>query len=201
MKLKIIEISVFTAFIFCIIATLSFDNSFSGIREKVLRLHVIANSDSVEDQSLKYAVRDEILSDGENVFKGSDTALEAEEKIGQSLSFLKDTAESVVESSGYDYKVNVEIARTYFPTRQYGDITLPAGYYNAVRVIIGEGKGKNWWCVMFPPLCLPSATKDNPDLQDVLSEKELDYVSSENKYEIRFWIVEKYYELKGKFVK
>lgn len=201
MKLKAVEISAFLAFILCLGVTLTFDSSCSGIRDKVLRLHVIANSDSAEDQSLKYAVRDALLQDGEDIFQGSDTAFEAEEKIGASLLTLKNTAEDTVENHGYGYDVSIEIAKTYFPTREYENVTLPAGYYRAVRVIIGEGKGKNWWCVMFPPLCLPAASEENPDLEDVLDEKELDIVSSGEKYEIRFWFVEKYYELKEKFVK
>ncbi len=201
MKLKAVEISAFLAFILCLGVTLTFDSSCNGIRDKVLRLHVIANSDSVDDQSLKYAVRDALLQDGEDIFQGSDTAFEAEEKIGASLLSLKNTAEETVHTLGYDYDVNIEIANTYFPTREYENVTLPAGYYRAVRVVIGEGKGKNWWCVMFPPLCLPAASEENPDLEDILDEKELDIVSSGEKYEIRFWFVEKYYELKEKFVK
>lgn len=201
MKLKAVEISAFLAFVLCLGVTLTFDNSCSGIREKVLRLHVIANSDSAEDQSLKYAVRDALLQQGEDVFAGSDTSYEAEAKIGKSLFSLKNTAEETVRTFGYDYKVNVEIGNTYFPTREYEDITLPAGYYRAVRVIIGEGKGRNWWCVMFPPLCIPAAAEESPDLEDILDKKELDIVSSGEKYEIRFWFVEKYYELKEKFVK
>ena len=169
MKLKAIEISSLIALIFTVISALSFENSCEGIREKVLRLHVIAASDSVADQSLKYAVRDELLRDGESIFRGSETVIQAEEKISDSLDFLKKSAENTLKKSGCDYPVNVILERTYFPTRQYENITLPAGYYKAVKVIIGEGKGKNWWCVMFPPMCLPAAAKDSPDLSSILS--------------------------------
>ncbi len=200
MKLKAIEISALIALIFTVITTLSFENSCEGIREKVLRLHVIAASDTVTDQSIKYAVRDEILRDGESLFHGSETVLQAEEKIGASLDLLQKSAENTLKKLGCDYPVNVVLGRTYFPTRQYESITLPAGYYNAVRVIIGEGKGKNWWCVMFPPMCLPAAAKDSPDLDDLLSEKDEQIVTGGEKYEIKFWFVEKYYELKEKFI-
>lgn len=200
MKLKAIEISALIALIFTVITTLSFENSCEGIREKVLRLHVIAASDTVTDQSIKYAVRDELLRDGESLFHGSETVLQAEEKIGASLDLLQKSAENTLKKLGCDYPVNVVLGRTYFPTRQYESITLPAGYYNAVRVIIGEGKGKNWWCVMFPPMCLPAAAKDSPDLDDLLSEKEEQIVTGGEKYEIKFWFVEKYYELKEKFI-
>ncbi|MBQ3137814.1 MAG: stage II sporulation protein R [Clostridia bacterium] len=200
MKLKAIEISSLIALIFTVISALSFENSCEGIREKVLRLHVIAASDSVADQSLKYAVRDELLRDGESIFRGSETVIQAEEKISDSLDFLKKSAENTLKKSGCDYPVNVILERTYFPTRQYENITLPAGYYKAVKVIIGEGKGKNWWCVMFPPMCLPAAAKDSPDLSSILSEKEKEIVNDGKKYEIKFWFVEKYYELKEKFI-
>lgn len=200
MKLKAIEISALAALIFTVIMAVSFENTCSGVREKVLRLHVIANSDSIGDQSLKYAVRDAILSEGEGIFSGSETASEAEGRISQNILFLKETAERVVDSEGYGYSVNVDIGRTYFPTKEYGDVTLPAGYYNAVRVIIGEGKGKNWWCVMFPPLCIPAASEKSPDLDDILTEKEIQLVNGSEKYELRFWFVEKYYELKRKFM-
>ena len=200
MKLKAVEISALSALILTVIMTLSFESTCSGIREKVLRLHVIANSDSVSDQALKYAVRDELLKDGESIFSGSETADEAEGKISDNILFLKETAEAVVHREGYGYPVSIDIGRTYFPTREYGDVTLPAGYYNAVRIIIGEGKGKNWWCVMFPPMCLPAASEKNPELSDILSEEELKLVTEKEKYELRFWFVEKYYELKKKFI-
>ncbi len=200
MKLKAIEISALIALIFTVISALSFENSCEGIREKVLRLHVIAASDSPTDQDIKYAVRDELLRDGESIFRGSETVIQAEEKIESSLPFLQKTAQRTLKSLGCNYPVSVVLGKTYFPTRQYGSITLPAGYYNAVRVIIGEGKGKNWWCVMFPPLCLPAAAKDSPDLNDILSEEETGIVTGGKRYEIKFWFVEKYYELKEKFI-
>lgn len=200
MKIKTIEIAVIVAFVITVISTVSFENTCQGVREKVLRLHVVANSDSVCDQSLKYTVRDEILKDGESIFSGSDTAFKAEEKIRDSLSFLRESAENTVRKEGYDYKVSVNIGRMYFPTRKYESVTLPAGYYRAVKVIIGEGRGKNWWCVMFPPMCLPAAKENNPALDDILSEKENGIVCSAERYEVRFWIVEKYYEMKKKFI-
>ena len=200
MKIKTIEIAVIVAFVITVISTVSFENTCQGVREKVLRLHVVANSDSVCDQSLKYTVREEILKDGESIFSGSDTAFKAEEKIRASISFLRESAENTVRKEGYDYKVSVNIGRMYFPTRKYENVTLPAGYYRAVKVIIGEGRGKNWWSVMFPPMCLPAAKENNPALDDILSEKENGIVCSAERYEVRFWIVEKYYEMKKKFI-
>ena len=199
MKLKAIDISVFITLIICIIATVSFENDCKGIREEVLRLHVIANSDEDYDQELKLKVRDAVLKSGEAVFSGSEDILSVESEIADKKDVILYSAVETIRSLGYDYDVKIELARSYFPTRTYDNLTLPAGYYKAVRVIIGEGKGKNWWCIMFPPLCLPSATKKDEIISDFLSDEEMDIVTSDPDYEVRFWIVEKYYELKNKF--
>ena len=198
MKLKAIDISVFITLIICIIATVSFEKDCKGIREEVLRLHVIANSDEAYDQELKLKARDAVLRAGETVFSGSKDILSAESEIADKKDVILYSAVETVRNSGYDYDVKIELARSYFPTRTYDNLTLPAGYYKAVRVIIGEGKGKNWWCIMFPPLCLPSATKKDELISDFLTEEELKLVTSDPKYEVRFWLVEKYYELKNK---
>ena len=199
MKLKAIDISVFLTLIICIIATVSFENDCKGIREEVLRLHVIANSDEDYDQELKLKVRDAVLSSGEKVFSGSEDIISAESEIADKKDVILYSAVETIQSLGYDYDVKLELARSYFPTRTYDNLTLPAGYYKAVRIIIGEGKGKNWWCIMFPPLCLPSATKKDEIISDFLTDEEMNIVTADPDYEVRFWIVEKYYELKNKF--
>ncbi len=195
MKARLIEISVFLSLFVCIISCVSFENDCEDIRQSVLRLHVVASSDTTEDQQLKLKVRDALLEKGADIFTENDSLIMAEEKVKNSLDVLKETAESTVRESGYTYPVDVELTKSYFPTRQYENITLPAGSYNAVKVIIGEGEGKNWWCVMFPPLCLPAASENEAKLSDVLNEKGMDIVTGEKKYEVRFWIVEKYQEL------
>jgi stage II sporulation protein R len=199
MKLKAIDISVFVTLIVCIIATVSFENSCKGIREEILRLHVIANSDEDYDQELKLKVRDSLLRCGETVFSGSEDIISAQGKLQQNTDKLLYSAEEIIRESGYDYDVKIELARSYFPTRVYDDITLPAGYYKAVRVIIGEGKGKNWWCIMFPPLCLPAATDNKEVISEYLSGDEMKIVTSNPEYEIRFWLIEKYYDIKNKY--
>ena len=202
MKLKAIDISVFITLIICIIATISFENDCKGIREEVLRLHVIANSDEDYDQELKLKVRDALLQTGESIFTGSEDIITAENKITDKTEVLRYTAEETISNLGFIYDVKIELARSYFPTKTYGELTLPAGYYKAVRVIIGEGKGKNWWCIMFPPLCLPAVTDREDIIGDFLNDKEMQIVTSNPKYEVRFWLLEKYYELKNKlFVK
>lgn len=198
MKLKTIDITVFLTLIICIIATVSFENDCKGIREDILRLHVIANSDEDYDQELKLKVRDALLISGEKVFSGSEDIISAEKSITDQKDILLYSAEETIKNLGFDYDVKIEIARSYFPTKTYGELTLPAGYYKALRVIIGEGKGKNWWCIMFPPLCLPAATDNKEVIRDFLSDKEMKIVSSDPKVEVRFWLIEKYYQVKNK---
>lgn len=199
MKLKAIDISVFVTLIICIIATVSFENSCKGIREEILRLHVIANSDEDYDQELKLKVRDALLNCGKTVFSGSEDIISAESRFIDKADELLYAAEEAIRESCYDYDIKLELARSYFPTRVYDDITLPAGYYKAVRVIIGEGKGKNWWCIMFPPLCLPAARDNKEIISGYLSDDEMKIVTANPDYEIRFWLVEKYYEFKNKY--
>jgi stage II sporulation protein R len=202
MKLKAIDITVFITLIVCIVATVSFENQCEGIREEVLRLHIIANSDEDYDQELKLKVRNALLVSGEEVFSGSEDIISAENKIANKTDILKNIAEETIKDLNFDYNVSIELTKSYFPTRTYGELTLPAGYYKAVRVIIGEGKGKNWWCIMFPPLCLPAATDSKELLSNFLSEQEMRLVSCDPKFEVRFWLIEKYYELKNSlFVK
>ena len=196
MKLKQIEIICFLSLFICIvISTLNFDSQCEDIRGNILRLHVIANSDSKKDQALKYEVRDTLLKEGSFAVSDSKTKPQATKSISDNLDFLRKKAQQKVYDKGFGYDVKVEVAKSYFPTRQYEDITLPAGYYDAVKVIIGEGKGKNWWCVMFPCLCLPAATKGSVCPEDILDEKQLEIIKNQNRYEVRFWLVEKYYEI------
>ena len=199
MKLKAIDISVFVTLIICIIATVSFENDCKGIREEILRLHVIANSDSDSDQQLKLSVRDAVLRAGKTVFTGSEDIISAEGRIAENTDVLLSCAKQTVAELGYDYDVKIELKRSYFPTRVYDDITLPAGYYKAVRIIIGEGKGKNWWCIMFPPLCLPAARDNKETIGDFLTDEEMQIVTSNPKYEVRFWLIEKYYDIKSRY--
>lgn len=123
------------------------------ISNSVFRLHVIANSDSQEDQNLKYIVRDNLIK-YMNSLTTNITSKQEAIKIAQNHKedFYKIAKQTITEN-GYDYDVNIDIGNTYFPTKYYGDISLPAGYYDALRVEIGEATGQNWWCVMFPPLC------------------------------------------------
>ena len=177
---------------FIISVLLSFVN-FAGkcdkISENVFRLHIIANSDSRDDQELKLKVRDRILNDfGKELMYIED--LETSKKIVEcNLEKIRAIAKEEIEKNGYDYEVSACITDMYFDTRKYGKISLPAGYYNAIRITIGNANGKNWWCVMFPPMCVPAA-KGEHELENVLENEEKSIVFNETQYEAKFKILE-----------
>ena len=198
MKIRISELSAIVALLICIIMCVGFEKDCENIRENVLRLHVVADSDSDEAQTVKLKVRDALLEQSRELFEGNRNIDTAQVRLSTELDKMKETAERVLAENGYTYSAQVELRKCYFPTRQYGDVTLPAGYYNALRVVLGSGEGQNWWCVMFPPMCLPAAGRQEAKLSDVLDEKSLEIVTESKKYEVRFWIVEKWYELFGK---
>ncbi|MBP9988740.1 MAG: stage II sporulation protein R [Ruminococcus sp.] len=190
--LKKIEISVCVALIISIIfSTLCFAGTSENIRNEVLRLHIIANSDSEKDQKLKLKVRDKLLECGSEVFCGTVTAENAVEKITPKIAELEAVAKRVIVENGFDYDVKITINKEYFTTRTYKDVTLPAGKYMALRVIIGQGNGHNWWCVMFPTMCLPAADSSN-NLEKVFDKKEVRLVKKKPAFEPRFKIVEIY---------
>lgn len=198
---KIFELSCFAALFLAVLLSLSsFEGRCGKVRQEVLRLHVIANSDSAEDQKVKLLVRDALLEKSKDVFSENATLEQAETEACKNLPLFFETAKKTLRENGFDETVCVSVGKSSFPTKSYGDITLPAGEYNALRVEIGESAGKNWWCVMFPPLCL-SAAAGEEELSDVLSGGEMELVKSRPKYEVRFWIVEKIEQLKARFSK
>lgn len=186
-----IEISVLIALVLCCVINVNaFSKQCDSIREKMLRMHVIANSDSVEDQELKLKVRDAVLEEGKELFDGSVTSEDAEKILVPHIEELEKVALETIKSEGFDYKVKITVGEEYFKTRTYDNsVTLPAGYYTAVKVVIGEGQGQNWWCVMFPPMCLPAANAEC-ELSDVLNDDETDIVTNSEKYKFKFKIVE-----------
>ena len=188
---KIFELSCFAAlFLAVLLSVSSFESKCDGVRQEVLRLHVIANSDSAKDQKVKLLVRDALLKKSKEVFSENATLAEAEGEACKNLPLFFETAKETLRENGFEGNVRVSVGKSSFPTKSYGSVTLPAGEYNALRVEIGESAGKNWWCVMFPPLCL-SAAAGEEELSDVLSGGEMELVKSRPKYEVRFWIVEK----------
>ena len=129
----------------------------ADLANKMLRLHVIANSDSEADQALKLRVRDRVIALSESLLQNVSDVDDARRIIAQNLSKIESCAQDEVQKNGYSYPVHAELTSMYFPTRDYESFSLPAGNYDAFRVVIGEGAGHNWWCVMFPPLCITAA--------------------------------------------
>ena len=172
-------------------------NSLNDIKNNVFRLHIIANSDSVEDQNLKYKVRDNIISYMnticENTSSKEETILIAQNHIND----FKSIADKTIIAEGFNYISNVEIGNYRFPTKYYGDIAFPSGYYDAMEIKIGNSSGKNWWCVLYPSLCfvdvssgtVPESSK--LDLKEKLSEEEYALISEDTPtYNLKFKLVE-----------
>ena len=166
------------------------------IYDTVVRLHVLANSDTEEDQALKLKVRDGVLEAAAPLVEGCTTQAEAVEALTAHLPELEAAALAVMESEGYSYPVTVLLGEEDYPTRTYESCAFPAGTYVSLRVLIGEGEGQNWWCCLFPPLCLSAATakEDNEDafLQVGLTKEQYGIITeTENtQYKVRFKILE-----------
>ncbi len=161
------------------------------VREECLRLHVLADTDSEADQSVKLQVRDEILEETGELFRSCLTAGEAVSKASERKEEIEAVAERVLRENGFDYGADVFIEEEYFGTRQYEGVSLPAGNYTALKVILGEGEGHNWWCVMFPPLCLPAVTgKPEDSVYGVFGENGGNLVTGKSGYKVKFRIVE-----------
>ena len=188
---KRIRVSAAVALIICVMLSLvGFDAKCDDLRNNVLRLHILANSDSVADQNLKIAVRDAILATGCTEFESCTNLEQAISCAENSIHVFKRAAEKTVKECGYNYDIEIMLDKTYFDTRVYDDFTLPAGFYNALVVKIGEAKGKNWWCVMFPAICVPAAT--DAELSDSVENDSAEVALNAGRYQIGFKAVEIY---------
>lgn len=194
-KVKNSLILLFLLFLYVSISAISYVNAVSSdIEKSVFRLHVLANSDSEEDQNLKYEVRDNLIEYMNTLCIDVENREQAISLANLHLDDFKQIAEETVKENGYNYPVSVEIGNFSFPTKNYGDVSLPAGYYDALRVKIGEAKGQNWWCVMFPPLCfvnvssgiVPEESKEL--MKEELNDEEYSIITKEDSSEIKFKI-------------
>lgn len=192
-KVKMVIILTFLLFIYTTVCAMSYAQNIStDIANSVFRLHVLANSDSKEDQALKYKVRDNLLKYMNTICKNCSSKDEAILLVEQNKENFEQIALQTIKDEGYSYDVTINIGNFEFPTKHYGDISLPAGFYDALRVEIGEAKGQNWWCVMFPPLCfvdissgiVPEESKEL--MQENLTEEEFALVSDNSNNEIKF---------------
>ncbi len=186
------------------VSAIAFDRTAGEVKDSLLRLHIIANSDSETDQQLKIKVRDRLLKEGKLFLGDSENLDRAKQAAEQSLDELAWAAEDELRKNGCDLNVSASLTKAEFDTRTYGSVTLPAGEYDALQVIIGEGKGKNWWCVMFPPMCVSAGCQvqsDGDSLKDVLSEDGAELVSGGEKYKVKFKAAEIYETVRSTLVR
>lgn len=177
------------------------DGEQAALADKVVRLHVLANSDTQEDQALKLAVRDAVLAAADGVVPPGAELEEAEQALTQALPAIADAGARVVGEQGYSYPVTASLEHdVWFPTKEYTDFAFPAGEYTALRVTIGEGGGRNWWCVVFPPLCLGSVTENTAEtaLEGGLEDREVSLITGEDEgYVVKFKAMELLEEFQG----
>lgn len=188
-----IKAVVCSFFITCILSLNGFYGACREIRGGVFRLHILANSDSEEDQSLKYKVRDGLLDYTSSLFSECGSKEEAIQTASDNIECIRERAQEIVNENGYDYPVDAYVTNMSFDTRVYDDFTLPAGEYDALRIVIGKAEGHNWWCVLFPALCI-NASGDN-DISGLMNEGEESIVRDSGEYEVRFKVVEFFEQL------
>ena len=169
------------------------------IYEDTIRLHILAESDDEKDQALKIRVRDALLVEYGELLGDAGSFEAAKDEARGLLEEIEALAGEVVRESGYDYSVAATLTEEWYDTREYEDFTLPAGYYTSLRVIIGRGEGQNWWCVMYPPLCMEIACEDAPRDDAIIdyTKEEINLIQS-GKYNVKFKILE---ELSRAFAK
>ncbi len=189
-----IRISAAIALILSICVSLcGFEAACDEVRGSVLRLHILANSNSLEDQALKLKVKDAVAKFAEKEFADCSSLEQAmcsaEEKIGE----IEQIAARAVKENGFAYNVSAEVKKEYFETRIYDEFTIPAGVYNSLIIKIGQAKGKNWWCVLFPSLCVSAALDD---AEKYMGNKPAMIIKNSNKFQLRFKIIEYYQNLK-----
>lgn len=197
-KLKYIFIILFLLFCFIFISISSYASTvLENLSDNFFRLHILANSDSEADQNLKLKVRDTIIEYMNSQDFSENSKSEVIDSVKNNLEIYKKIAEDVIRDSGFDYPVSIEIGNFYFPTKLYGNISLPAGNYDALRIKIGNAEGQNWWCSLFPPLCfvdISSGVIDNEakeDLKQSLSEEEFAIITNDNEtIKLKFKILE-----------
>ena len=192
-KLRLWEAALFLAFGLTLTAGVWSSASASALAGQVLRPHVVANSDTQEDQVLKLQVRDAVLEQADLLLEDVTDRGEAEAVLSQQLQALAEAGAAVVAGAGYDYPVTVSLEDCWFPTKVYDGFSLPAGTYRALRIVIGEGGGQNWWCVVFPPLCLASVTEEvaSTAAQAGLSEDQVSLITGrDGGYVVKFKLME-----------
>ena len=194
MKKFYLFVPVFLSVLIIVTSVTPIVNRCESISNKVFRLHIIANSNSDYDQNLKLKVRDSIINYSKDLYCNCNSLNEAIETTENHINDLINTAQATLAFYGCDYEVSALVSKEYFNVRKYDNFILPSGYYNCLKMTIGEGRGRNWWCVMFPSVCLSGCT-DN--FEGVLTEEEQKMIE-DKKYIVKFKTVEIYENLKRK---
>lgn len=190
-KIKFFNISIIIALIITMVLSnfTVFAKECNNIRKNVLRLHIIANSDSEFDQSVKLKIRDQILLESGDIFGDSKDITVAKENVTNNIEKIESIANKVLSENGVSMVATATVCNMFFNTKKYEKFTMPAGKYDALRITIGEAKGKNWWCVLYPALCIPAASENTID--EAFSPEEQEVVTSQKpEYEIKFASVE-----------
>ena len=175
-----------------------FESRCADLRANVLRLHILADSNSEYDQSMKLLLRDMIVSKSGELFADSSDKEEAMRSAERRLSELEELCADTLKEAGYTKTVSVSLGKSIFSTRTYGEYTLPAGEYDSLIVKIGSGEGKNWWCVLFPSICFPAASEVTEESDEFGEDGEL-VRQEEIEYRIGFRLVEIYWKIRGLF--
>ncbi len=179
-----------------VVSLFPFAAASGALPENVVRLHVVANSDSEQDQAVKLKVRDAVLKEAAKWYGDASSMEEASAALCVHLEAIQAAANRTLSQNGFAQTARVQVTDLYFPTRDYEEFSLPAGKYRTLRVTIGEGKGKNWWCVVFPALCLPAAEDAGEDPLSFLPESQRDVVENPKRYQVKFKAVELYEQLR-----
>lgn len=188
--MKLFIKSACVAFVLAVIySVIPFQAECTKLPDDVFRLHIVANSDSDSDQAIKLKVRDKVLEYTSDIYCNAKSKQSAEALTAQNLSEIKRIAEKTLKDNGFNYTAKAEITNMYFDTRHYDDYTLPSGKYDALRITLGSGSGKNWWCVMYPSICISSSENADEKAKEIFDEGEYNIVKNE-KFEYKFKIVE-----------
>lgn len=195
MKKKILAVCLAAAACVLLSTTIQTKSMQQNMAQKVLRFHVLANSDSREDQALKLKVRDQVGTLMAEKLKDADSLKDSEQIVKANLNVIEDCAAKVISAEGYDYSVSAALENCMFPEKTYGAYTFPGGDYEALRVVIGSGEGHNWWCVMYPNLCFANSMYEVDDssgekLREVLDPQEYASVLRQGNYQVRFKLLD-----------
>lgn len=189
-KLHLWEAALLLAFALALTAGIWAARSQSALAHRVLRLHVVAHSDEPEDQALKLKVRDAILTHSQTCLEGATDRTQVETALSTHLEQLAQVGAQVVAEAGQSHEVAVTLEDSWFPSRHYQDFALPAGTYRTLRVTIGQGRGQNWWCVVFPPLCLASVTEDSASAVGLSHDQVALITGQDGAYVLKFRLLE-----------